>query len=703
MNDDRTGPDTGLGRVLAPRSVAVVGASPTRKGPATTVLANLRAAADPPATYAVNNRYADHDGFHPSVASLPEVPDVVVVAVPAKAVADVVREAADHGTRSFLVLSSGFAEAGEEGRAREAELKALALERGLTVLGPNSLGVFNFATGVHLTFGTVIGGHAPAVDEVGRAALIVQSGAIGSYLCGMAKPRTPFRYMFSTGNELVLPAGDLVAHLARDPGIDVLALYVEGTEDGRALLDAIALADSLGKRVVLLPAGESAGGSRAAASHTAAMASSNVLTRMLAANAGAFVADTPEELLGAVTVLLGHGEPRAPGVGIVSVSGGAGVITADRLSEAGLEIPEPAPETMERLRAALPGFVVPGNPTDTTAGAVYDASIMVGALEALDADPGLGQLITLMGAGGEHAAGLAEALIEAAPKLTKPNQLVWQACPENVKPVLAAGPVPVSPTLANAVGVAAVLRRSGPVQVVDAADDGPLPDLTGLTPDGTGFLTEAESRELLRAAGLPIASAAFIGPAGEQGFGPIPGVAFPVAVKLQATGVRHKTEIGGVVLDVRDEDELLAAVRATAATARERVPGIVIEGWTVEQMAPRGVEVLLSARHDPAYGPVVVAGSGGVQAELIGDLWAMAGPIGAPAARELLARTKVGHVLSGYRGRSTDLGPLCTLIARLSGLAARLPRIREIECNPVIVAGDGTATIADSLVKLAHS
>lgn len=699
MNDDRSG----LARVLAPRSVAVVGASPTRKGPATTVLANLRAAADPPAAYAVNHRYADHDGFHPSVASLPEVPDVVVVAVPAVAVADVVREAADRGTRSFLVLSSGFAEAGEEGRAREAELEALALERDLTVLGPNSLGVFNFATGVHLTFGTVIGGHDPARAEVGRAALIVQSGAIGSYLTGMAKPRTPFRYMFSTGNELVLTAGDLVAHLARDPEVDVIALYVEGTTDGRALLEAVSLADSLGKRVVLLPAGESAASSRAAASHTAAMASSNMLTRMLAANAGAFTADTPEELLGTVAVLLDHGEPRVPGVGIVSVSGGAGVIAADRLAEAGLEIPEPTAETVERLRAALPGFVVPGNPTDTTASAIYDPSIMVGALDALAADPGVGQLITLMGAGGEHAPAVAEALIEAAPKSAKPNQLVWQACPEAVRPVLAAGPLPVSPTLANAVGVAKALLRSGPVPAADVPGDGPLPDLAGLTPDGTGFLTESQSRELLRSAGLPIASAAFLGPEAEEGFALDPAVAFPVAVKLQATGVRHKTEIGGVVLDVRGEGELRDAVRATAATARERVPGIVIEGWTVEQMAPRGVEVLLSARHDPAYGPVVVAGSGGVQAELIGDVWAMAGPVGPATARELLARTKVGHVLSGYRGRDTDLGPLCEVIARLSGLVARLPRIREIECNPVIVAGDGTATIADSLVKLAES
>lgn len=699
MNDDDR---DGLARVLAPRSVAVVGASPTRKGPATTVLANLRAAADPPAAYAVNNRYAEHDGFHASVASLPEVPDVVVIAVPAKAVADVVREAADRGTRSFLVLSSGFAEAGEEGRAREAELKALVLERGLTVLGPNSLGVFNFASGVHLTFGTVIGGHTPDPEEVGRAALIVQSGAIGSYLTGMAKPRTPFRYMFSTGNELVLTAGDLVAHLAREPEIDVIALYIEGTNDGRALLDAIALADSLVKRVVLLPAGESAASSRAAASHTAAMASSNVLTRMLSANAGAFTVDTPEELLGAVALLLDHGEPKTPGVGIVSVSGGAGVITADRLVEAGLQIPEPTPETVQRLRTALPDFVVPGNPTDTTAGAVYDPSIMVGALDALAGDPGVGQLITLMGAGGEHAPAIAEALIEAVPKLAKPNQLVWQACPEQVRTVLAAGPVPVSPTLANAVGVAKALRRPGPVRMRDTAE-GPLPDLTGLTLDDTGFLTESQSRELLRSAGLPIASAAVLGPDAEHGFTLDPAVAFPVAVKLQAAGVRHKTEIGGVVLDVRDEDELREAVRATASTARERVPGIAIEGWTVEQMAPRGVEVLLSARHDPAYGPVVVAGSGGVQAELIGDLWAMAGPIGPDAARELLARTKVGHVLSGHRGRDTDLGPLCAMIARLSGLVARHPRIREIECNPVIVAGDGTATIADSLVKLADS
>ena len=703
MNAERTG----LDRILEPRSVAVVGASPTGRGPASTVLANLRAAADPPRAYAVNAKHAGRDGFHPSVGALPEVPEVVVVAVPARAVIGVVEDAAAAGADTFVIMSSGFAEAGAEGREREAALRALARDRRLTVLGPNSLGVFNFGTGVHLSFGTVIGEiERDAAEagpiEAGRAALIVQSGAIGSYLCGMARPRRPFRYMVSTGNELALSAGDLVAHLAGDPGIDVIALYLEGTVAGRDLLDAVALAGRRGRRVVLLPAGESAASARAAASHTAAMASSNVLTRMLVANAGGYVVDTPEELLTAVAMLLGHGAPEAPGVGVVTVSGGAGVILADRLAGAGLEVPEPAPETVRRLRDALPDYIEPGNPTDATAGALFDPGILPGALEALAGDPGVGQLITVMGAGGANAEPIAHALLETAARLSKPHQIVWLACPEPVRPLLAAGAVPVSPTLGTAVGVAAALRRSGPV-AVDGGDapaappplDLPEPD------DASGFLSEERSRALLRSAGLPIAAAAVLGPgAADGGFALDPGVAFPVAVKLQAEGVRHKTEIGGVVLDVRDEAGLREALRRTAAAARERVPGIEITGWTVEPMLPRGVEVLVAVRRDPAYGPVVVVGSGGVQTELIGDVWAMTAPVGPAAARALLERTKVGHVLSGFRGRTRDLGPLCAVVSRLSALAAADPRIREIECNPVIVADDGAATIADSLVRL---
>lgn len=713
-SEAQTGSSEGpIGRLLAPRSVAVVGASPDSRGPGTKVLENLGRAPNPPRLFAVNNRHAGQDGFYPDVTSLPETPDLVCLAVPARHVNAIVAEAARRGVSTFMVLSSGFAEAGPEGRALEAGLRSLAGERQLTILGPNSLGLFNFATGAHLSFGTALdeitAGDPETCRAAGRAALIVQSGAIGSYLVGMARPRLPFRYMVSTGNETALAAADLVAHFALAPDIDVIALYVEGVVDGRRLIDAIALAGRRGKHVVLLPAGESPVSARAAASHTAALASSNALTRTLAADAGAYLVNTPEELLGAVSVLLAYGEPTVPGIGVISVSGGVGVILADRLSQAGLPVPEPAPATIERLRAALPDYVVPGNPTDATAGSIFTPEVLADALRGLADDPQVGQLIVAVGAGGEHAPRIASALSQAGATLGKPSQLVWLACPESTRPALAAGPTPVSPSIANAVSVARALVRQQPAAAHEPADNDQLTPvdaaavteaLSSLLPEPGGLLSERDSRRLLRAAGLPVGEEAFItlADADHGSYAACP--PFPVAVKLQARGIHHKTEIGGVVLDVPDAAALSRAIADTAAAAKVHVPDAVIDGWIVESMAPRGVEVLVTARHDPSYGCVLVAGSGGVATELVKDVQAVPGPATPGQSSALLRRTRVGQILNGFRGRTTDLSSLSAVMSRLSAIVALLPAIREIECNPVIVSATGTVTVVDALVQL---
>jgi acetyltransferase len=698
----------GIHKLIAPASAVVIGASPTSNGPGSTVLANLHASALAARVYAVNPRHADREGYFHDVADIPEVTDVAVVAVPARDAVEVVSRVAARGITSVIVMSSGFAESGAEGRAREAELARLALEHELTVLGPNSLGVFNFHSGAHLTFGTVLDG-AGALSSTGTAALITQSGAIGSYLCGMARPRQPFRYVISTGNEATLTGSDLVGHFVDDPAVEVIALYLEGVVDGSRMLDAIAAADRAGKRVIVLPAAESAASTAAAASHTAALTSSNRLTRTLVADAGAFVADTPEQLLGTILALQRRGGARGGGIGVISVSGGAGVIVADRLDGAGLTLAELTSPTLEQLRTALPAFGTPGNPTDTTAAAIYDPGILTGALRALAGDPGVHQILTLMGAGGARAEDLARALIAVDAEVTVPHQVVWMACPEPVHRLLEGSDVVVAAGMADAVGVARALTRPHRAHHQDAEPDergtGESAELTlPPIPAGAadGFLGERESRALLAAAGLPILAARFLprrdGPGRADSVDSL-AVDYPVAVKLQAQGVRHKTELGGVVLDVRDATELRKALAATEDSARRRMPDVVIEGWTVEPMVPKGVEVLVAARVDPGFGPIVVVGAGGVYTELIDDVAVLRAPVTPSRARELLARTAIGRVLDGFRGMTRDLGALCALISRMSRLVVGSP-IREVECNPVIVGDDGTVVVVDSLVRV---
>lgn len=687
-----------IGTLITPASVAVIGASPGSHGPGSTVRKNLLRSRLADRTYAINEKYAEHDGYFSGITALPEIPEVAVVAVPAAAVLDVVSDAASAGVTRFVVMSSGFAEAGEEGRAREARLAELVDRHELTLLGPNTLGVFNFHTGAHLSFATTLGELSSHDACVGNAALITQSGAVGSYLCGMAAPRLPFRYMISTGNEAVATTGDFVRHLATDPDVSVIALYLEGVQDGRSFVEAVATAVDAGKHVVILPAAESSASARAASSHTAALTSSNKLTRTLAADAGAFLADTPEQLLGAVTTLQRHGGAHRPGVGVVSVSGGAGVIVTDRLTAAGLQVGELHPRTIARLGAVLPDFGTPGNPTDTTAAAIYKPEILTGALRALAGDPEIGQVLTIMGAGGEHSGALAKALLAADAEIEVPHQVVWLACPQEAKDALSEGELPVGPGIADAVAVARTLYRlpAPPRSAARSRGEVALPPIPA--GDENGFLGERESRELLRGAGLAASHGVFL-PADHDDIDSLE-VTFPVAVKIQAQGVQHKTEIGGVVLDVRDRVELREAVTRTGASARGHLPDVVIEGWNIEPMAPRGVEVLVGVRIDPAYGPVVVVGAGGIYTELIADVSVMLAPVDPAQARALLARTEIGRVLDGYRGRSTDLEPLCEFISRLSELVGADSPIREIECNPVVVADDGHLTVVDSLVRV---
>ncbi|WP_280460732.1 acetate--CoA ligase family protein [Nocardia carnea] len=691
-----------IGTLLAPASVAVIGASPSSTGPGSTVRANLLASPLAARTYAVNRKYADEPGFFASIAALPEIPDVAVVAVPAAAVLEMVTAAAEAGVRTVVVMSSGFAEAGPAGRDRETALREIVERHELTLLGPNTLGIFNFHTGSHLSFATTLGEQTPNPGTPGSAALITQSGAVGSYLCGMARPHTPFRYMISTGNEAVVTSSDLIAHLATDPDISVIALYLEGVTDGRRFVAAVTTAVAAGKHVVVLPAAESSASARAAASHTAALTSSNTSTRALAADAGAHMAETPEQLLGAVTVLQRHGGANRRGVGVVSVSGGTGVIVTDRLTAAGLEVTELDATTIERLRTVLPDFGTPGNPADTTAAAIYRPEILTGALRALAGDPGIGQVLTVMGAGGDHSAAMARALLTADAEIEVPHQVVWLACPPEAAAVLAEGDLPVAAGIADAVEVAATLyRRPRPPQ----PDSGAVPATPAAfaelpAPDADGFLSEGDSRALLHAAGLGVARPVFLPEDENDDAVETLDIGFPVAVKIQARGVQHKTEIGGVVLDVRDRAELRKAVAQARDSARRNLPDVVIEGWNIEPMAPHGVEILVGARIDPAYGPVIVVGAGGIYTELIGDVSVMLAPVDPEQARALLARTAIGTVLDGYRGRSPDLRPLCEFISRLSTLIGADSPLCEIECNPVVVADDGQLTVVDSLVRV---
>lgn len=694
-------------RILDPRSVAVVGASPGSRSPASEAGIYLSRAPEPPRIYYVNPRHAGQPDYFESVAALPEVPDVVIVAIRADMVLHTIAAAAAAGAKAFVVFTGGFAEAGSDGARLQDELAELAQEKRLTLIGPNCLGVMNFVSGKHLSFSSALGREVQD-RRAGFCALVSQSGALASYLCAMTERSPVFNYVFSVGNEACVGTADIIDHLAADGPTRAIALYLEGVRDGARLLGSIARARAAGKEVVVLPVGEGEAGARAASSHTAALASSNALTRLLVEKLGAVVVDTPEQLAAAVSVLGRFERPANSGVGIVTVTGGGGAILAEQVEKSGLDVVELQQPTRDALAAVLPAYMAPANPCDTGTAFYSQPDLLTRSIEALSRDAGVGQVITVMGSGGVQSAAVATAIAAADSRMEKPHQVIWFAAPPEATSLKAFAPVALAPTLADAVAVARALARPCSRSWENMIQDAPFAltaeavrSIEAIAARGRGgFMPEGDARALLAAAGLPVAHSVFV-PADRVNDADalLASFPFPAAAKVSSPQIQHKTEVGGVMLDIPSAAGIDAILDEASRRVVARAPDAVISGWTVEQMAPRGHEVLVTVRRDPSYGAVVVVGSGGVATELRRDINAHRAPIGPAAARRLLQDTEVGHLINGFRGAKTDLSSVAKLISALSAVISAVDAIIEIECNPVVVPAGGQPVIIDVLVR----
>jgi acyl-CoA synthetase (NDP forming) len=693
-------------RLFHPQGIAIIGASADLARIGSHPLKALKNAGYSAGIFPINPRYPVLHGLpcFPDVMSIKSPCDLAVVAVPAPGVVQAIRDCGTAGIPFAVVLTAGFRESGAEGRKLEDELKRALTETGVRIVGPNCQGMLSVEARVWTVFGSVS-------DETelkpGSVSCAFQSGGFGYAIVNLAEAQgVGFRYCVSSGNEVDITTPELLSAFLDDPGTSLAFAYLEGTPDARRLLDLGRKSLETGKPVLIWKAGITDAGIKAAASHTANMTGSYDLYRAAMRQCGLIEVDDVEPIVDIAKLFAQGREPAGSAIGVLSISGGSGVVFADAAVRGGLTLPPFAPETLAKMRELVPAFGSPENPADITAAVFTDASLFARTLEVVLEDPGLDQLAILIASiSGPRADHSAEVIAAAAAKTKKPVHVAWsgrQAKSERAVKALEAAGVPFVTTPVRLARAAAVLARFAADRRRLLPRKAPsIPKPSGVVlPEGAVTLNEAESKAVLQAFGVPVVNEVFVasGRDVEATIGRLEG---PFAVKVVSRDVPHKTEAGGVRLGVARQ-ALSEAARSVADSALKAVPGARIDGVLVSEMA-QGLETLIGVINDPSFGPVVALGLGGILTEVLKDVTYRVAPFDLETAREMIAELRAAKLFEGYRGKpAADKEALAQALVAVSGMAVALaPRLKELDINPVFVRPAGQGVVAaDALIVL---
>ncbi|MDQ1383114.1 MAG: hypothetical protein QOG65_493 [Actinomycetota bacterium] len=697
-----------IARLLAPRSIAVIGASTTVGKIGHELFRNLLEYGFEGPVYPVHPSSVSVAGVraYPSVLDVPDEVDLAVIVVPAPEVPAIALECAEKGVHGMLVITAGFAEVGVEGKDAELALVAQARRSGMRIIGPNCFGVLNTAPGVRMnaTF-------APARPVAGNVAFLSQSGGLGIELMSRAGDLgIGISQFVSVGNKADVSGNDLLQFWADDPQTDVILFYLESFGNpGKFVRLARNVARS--KPIVAVKSGRTAAGSRAASSHTAALAAPDVAVDALFRQAGVIRVDTLDELLSTAMVLAHQPIPGGRRVAIVSNAGGPAILAADACAGAGLEVRELDDGTQDALRKIASSGASVRNPVDLVAGAT--AGQYEDALRITLADASIDAVIAIF----------VPPLVTRADDVARAIGRAAQAA--NGKPIVSCflgqsgvpdalrgdDTRPTIPSYAFPESAAHALGR-----VADLADwrrrpPGVVPQLTGIdiararsivatalgaAPDGA-WLEPGAAVALIGSFGIPVVEQREVTD-GEGARVAAREIGFPVALKASAPELVHKSDVGGVALGLRDEASVAAAFRSMS-----RSLGAGMTGAVVQPMVPPGVELLVGITHDPSFGPLVLFGLGGVTAELLGDRSLRLVPVTDQDAHDLVRSLRGSQLLFGYRGQApVDVPALEDLLLRVGALADEIPQIAEMDLNPVVASSSGVVAI-DVKVRVAPS
>lgn len=692
-----------LATLFAPSSVAIVGASRRETSLAARPLRLLDRFGFEGEIYPVNPSYDEIGGraCYPTIAEIPGHVDLAALIVPARRTLDVVRQCVEAGVGSAVLFSSGFAELGEEGRALQDELVAAAREGGLRLLGPNCQGVVNRDANLVVSISASLQAGLP---PDGPVAYIGQSGAIGGSVLHVASTRgMGLGAWVSTGNEADIDLVEAASHVIELPSIEVVACYLESVSDGAAYEALAARTAELGKDLVVLRSGTSRAGQRAVASHTGALLTPDAAFESVSQRHGVVLVDDTDSLVEAAYTLGTVPRMDGPGVGIITSSGGAGILAADHAERYGLEVHPLDDATSAAVASRIPEYGAATNPVDLTAqlfagpeeaDRLRELCVLVGNSPQIDA-----LVVTLTMVVEDVATGAVEAVMGAADELDVPVVLAWLAGDELTEEARARcreRSFPIFRSARDACrALAHVRHRSTHVPYRRSQD--PPPDVDGIRAAvATRPTTEAAAQPLLDAIGIPRPAGVLVrdGASVTAAVAPLTG---PFVIKVQSADLAHKSDVGGVRLGV-SLDELPSAVDDMLAAVSSRCPEATIDGILVQELVGAGgVEMLVGLTSGTGgFPPLLTIGFGGVTAELYRDVISAPSPVGPDEVGQLVARLRGAPLLDGFRGAPpADLEALGDAVHRLSVAFLHLADdVDELEINPLLVRPAGQGVVA---------
>ncbi|MBX9651529.1 MAG: acetate--CoA ligase family protein [Xanthobacteraceae bacterium] len=696
-----------LDSFFAPASIALIGASRDQEKIPGRLLSMLRKNDYPGKLYPINPNYADIEGLkcYKSIAEIGAPVDLAIIIIPARVVIGALEECAAVGVRNAVIISSGFAEEGGDSAAMQDQIVAIAKRTGMRISGPNAEGFLSEVQKVAATFSPTVDvkpGHVPLVATKRRIAIVAQSGGIGFAIKHRAKALgVAISYCVSAGNESDLGAGEFLDYMVQDASTDVILLFIEGIRDVDKFLAAARRAADSGKPVIVTKVGRSGAGERAAASHTASMAGWSAAYDAVFAKYGFIVSNDLDEAVTIAAVLTTNPLPKGDRVAVLTVSGGAGIWGADTVSMQGLKVPELSGGLQTNIKKLMPSYGAAGNPIDVTAQGAGSGGLQK-SIDLLIASSEVDAILVVLSLSSEVRVPFKEA--ELKPVIaaqSKPIVFYSYTLPSAfARTELAKSGVVVLSGLTH-VGVA--MRRLvdyAKFKLAPPAGDAGLPVRDLAAHLGSAKLSEWDSKSLLRAAGIALPDETLVANRDELDAA-IARSGFPLVMKIQSRDIPHKSEVGGVRVNIAAKGEAFTAYRALLEDVARHRPEADIQGVLVGPMAKKGVEIIVGTMTDATFGPMIMVGLGGITTELFRDVIYRPAPVSAAEASAMLMELKAAPLLNGFRGAAkADVTALSGLIAQVSVLAARHGQdIAEIELNPVLVHAEGQGvTIVDALV-----
>jgi acetyltransferase len=692
-----------LNRILSARGIAVIGASDRPESVGARVMENLHAMGYKGALHPVNPRHQEVMGrkCHPDVTGIERPPELAVIATPAATVPGIVRQCGEAGVSGVIVMSAGFAEAGADGvRLQEAMMEA-ARESGVRIIGPNCLGVIRPSQRINATFSrnTALPGHL---------ALVSQSGAICTAILDWAEAQhIGFSLVASLGDASDVDFGDVLDYLALDPETRSILLYVEGIRHARRFMSGLRTAARM-KPVIVIKAGRRGEGSRAAMSHTGAMVGADDVFDAALERAGAVRADTVQQLFSAARMLSSGMRVHGNRLAIVTNAGGPGVMATDRAVELDVAITELAPDTLKRLDAALPGHWSHGNPVDVLGDA--DAARYETAISACLQDAQVDGVLTMLTPQAmTDPDAVADVVIGASRGARKPLLACWMGehhvnaararFSEAMLPHFATPEASVEAfafLAAHQRNQRLLLQVPGPLSDRSEADvDGARMIIESALSDGRHTLGSLEAKAVLSAFRIPVTQTLQAHTAGEA-LVAASTLGYPLAMKIASPDITHKSDVGGVRLNITSGEAVRKHFAEMTQAAREARPDARIDGVTLERMyrGNYGRELMVGVLRDPVFGPVISFGSGGTSVEVLHDRAVALPPLNETIIRAMIGRTRVARLLQRFRHMPpVDAAALEQVLLRISELVCELPHVIELDINPLIVDEHGLAAV----------